>query len=1308
MPTSMTQARSTLPAHLQRARLATIAKDPAFRRYFASADDSATIRMVLVRLFDSQGKRREQLAIEREARSRRSQQASKRRKERNHSSNSTPERSLWDSMVARERRQERLDRFREEREHDLVRRQRKLDERRNRTAEGKFLRGETDEINYIFRDAEHLVSTLERFVPMMHNGERFVLKFGDKYMTLSLEKYEDILRLVNSWVIRDVIPVGVSDEELVEYIIEKKEITLMRPHARMGGNWTRAQGEFFPYIHSFECEELTKELANLGCWKEVDATNYEDNCLYLAFKSAGVPDSTLEAMKLQFLRRKIARKNVRGIAEEHGLRVTIQTDGDKNLQAYGPKEGFPVRLALIKDHYIHLYKTKFNSFAVLHYDELKDKAEWWTYKSHQRRDKDRGIMSIDLLRTVMKTHHLEPIDITTHGIFRTQFHDKFKGSEFKTLEFPEHYTSLFHAPRDGEGLYLGEAADHDDAVEEEDVGNEEEEDGDLAKAKKAIVKCREKIAKHHCGDATLERLDRKITQLKLGIEEQAKLLRKSIPAEAYYFFDFESSPFDTHKAFCCNFSELDEDDVHSAIGADCAKQFLDAIADKHGKAKQPDDPHFKPPVVKLLAHNITYDLSFLWNHLARLNTVERGTSVVCGSAFYYKFGTELKSGPNKHLAEWMETEGAAIYYAENPARLEHKSVWRKAVAGVRKHTDYIGSHDDFRKIHGIGKEIAKVVKYAPFHKFEPSKEFKLDKVIKIHFQDTYKMIPMPLADFGKSFRLDQSKEIMPYKLYTKKFVQAGGIATLKQLKDVPDFEEHNKLITNLVEWGCGVGNNQFDMIKYANIYCRADVRVLKEGWKVFRNSLMSEYDMDVFAYPTMASLADAYFIEQGCFEGVHKMAGVPRAFIAHASVGGRVMCANNKAVKKTAKLADFDGVSLYPSSMARIPGYLMGPPKVWHSGIDLDAVDGYFVKINVHTVGRRFRFPIVRVKDEDGGNLWTNDLEEKEIIVDRFTLEDLIRHSNITYTVLQGYYFDEGRNNKVNAVIKTMFDMRLRYKKEKNPLQLVIKLMMNSGYGITGLKPIETDVKYVPHDQQVNFIQNHFNHIKWFTKMPNNEWRFELYKQIDTHYNRQHVACEILSVSKNIMNEVMCLAEDIGATIDYTDTDSMHIDFDSVERLGAAFKEKYGRELIGKKLGQFHTDFDFECSYHIVDGKLLRVGNSIESKGEIHACQSIFLGKKSYIDRLQDEEGNEAYHIRLKGIPSKCIQAKCDEAYSGNPMLMFHDLFEGKEVEFDLESGGNCVFKTNKDHSICTGSMTRKVCFGRPDQVLTEDSEEEL
>ena len=106
-----------------------------------------------------------------------------------------------------------------------------------------------------------------------------------------------------------------------------------------------------------------------------------------------------------------------------------------------------------------------------------------------------------------------------------------------------------------------------------------------------------------------------------------------------------------------------------------------------------------------------------------------------------------------------------------------------------------------------------------------------------------------------------------------------------------------------------------------------------------------------------------------------------------------------------------------------------------------------------------------------------------------------------------------------------LFNMRLKYKKQGNPLQLVIKLVMNAAYGICGLKPIDTDIKYVQDgDKYANFVNNHFNRIKWFNRMNNNEWRFELYKEIDTHYNRQHVACEILSVSKNIMNEVMCLA----------------------------------------------------------------------------------------------------------------------------------------------------------------------------------------
>ena len=93
---------------------------------------------------------------------------------------------------------------------------------------------------------------------------------------------------------------------------------------------------------------------------------------------------------------------------------------------------------------------------------------------------------------------------------------------------------------------------------------------------------------------------------------------------------------------------------------------------------------------------------------------------------------------------------------------------------------------------------------------------------------------MPLADFGKSFKLDQAKEVMPYKLYTKAFIKEGGLASLEQIKNTPDFEDHNQLMRNLIEWGCAK-DGKFDMIKYASIYCKADVEVLKKGWIVFRD-----------------------------------------------------------------------------------------------------------------------------------------------------------------------------------------------------------------------------------------------------------------------------------------------------------------------------------------------------------------------------------------------------------------------------------------------------------------------------------------
>ena len=158
------------------------------------------------------------------------------------------------------------------------------------------------------------------------------------------------------------------------------------------------------------------------------------------------------------------------------------------------------------------------------------------------------------------------------------------------------------------------------------------------------------------------------------------------------------------------------------------------------------------------------------------------------------------------------------------------------------------------------------------------------------------------------------------------------------------------------------------------------------------------------------------------------------------------------------------------------------------------------------------------------------------------------------------------------------------------------------------------------------------------------------------------MASLVLSMSKRIMNEVMVLADLNNIDIFTQDTDSMHIDRRHVEKLAELYKKQYNKELIGKSLGQFSSDFDS----HI-----------LKNSGDIVAIKSIFLGKKSYIDVLYDgnSRGVVDYHIRMKGIPTNSIHAKCKEM-GVNPYELYEKMFNGEAIEFNLCADENNNFKT--------------------------------
>ena len=72
-----------------------------------------------------------------------------------------------------------------------------------------------------------------------------------------------------------------------------------------------------------------------------------------------------------------------------------------------------------------------------------------------------------------------------------------------------------------------------------------------------------------------------------------------------------------------------------------------------------------------------------------------------------------------------------------------------------------------------------------------------------------------------------------------------------------------------------------------------------------------------------------------------------------------------------------------------------------------------------------------KINEESGVRDFTNDMENEIIYVDKVGLKDLITFHEAEFEIIDGYYFNSGRNNRINNVIKNLYDLRLELKKEK-------------------------------------------------------------------------------------------------------------------------------------------------------------------------------------------------------------------------------------------------------------------------------------
>ena len=532
------------------------------------------------------------------------------------------------------------------------------------------------------------------------------------------------------------------------------------------------------------------------------------------------------------------------------------------------------------------------------------------------------------------------------------------------------------------------------------------------------------------------------------------------------------------------------------------------------------------------------------------------------------------------------------------------------------------------------------------------------------------------------------------------------------------------------------GLMKFDKIAKQNIF-NIDVDIMMENFKSdlnkyeltnedknemieLRNQELKNFNsQSIFNYKSISSIGDSFMRINDAFDDVVDLCGITRRFISKASCGGRVQTAyNNKIHIKNKILSDFDGVSLYPSAMFRLTkeygGILKGKPKIIKDlTIEfLNECDGYFVEIKINKVNKKRAFSVLGLRLEDRRLYNDSKLKNCYVVVDKITLEMLIEYNMIEYDIIKGYYFDEGRNPNMGVEVKKLFDLRLKAKSENNEgLSTTYKLMMNSCYGKCGLKASDYTTSYCSKDKFSSIYNNQASSIYSYEYLDNDMVKYKKMNDIDLHYNAIHVSSEILSMSKKIMNEIMYLAEDNNINIYYTDTDSMHIDYNDIDKLSNLYKEKFNDselhnngELIGKKLCQFHSDFDS------------KIISKQSKKDDIVAIESIFLGAKCYIDKITNLENiNEDstlknknaidYHIRAKGVNVDCIVKLAEDYYNGDVMKVYHELLNNKQLTFDLSCGGNkASFKTS-DFNVINNHIVRNIKFEGKTYILYDKND---
>jgi hypothetical protein len=578
--------------------------------------------------------------------------------------------------------------------------------------------------------------------------------------------------------------------------------------------------------------------------------------------------------------------------------------------------------------------------------------------------------------------------------------------------------------------------------------------------------------------------------------------------------------------------------------------------------------------------------------------------------------------------------------------------------------DYVMDDTDYNDIINIYfhnlKYDASILQHSLFYKTSIEKGNTMYSIKILHkgrtfnLIDSYKLISVGLKKFKKDFQLDFGKaEAIAYTFYK---TDTPDIVSVEEYKNALAPADRKTFMDVLTEDGEEFEYDEkaqtFNCVEYYKMYLNFDCLTLRAGLQKFNTNIeiFTDGALNISNCLTISSLGHKYFSMNGAYDGLYNVCGNLRAYISKAITGGRVhINPLYKKVEIDGPIKYLDIVSLYPSAMARLcseTGYATGKA-TYFSGEPV-ATACYFIATVKITKINKFQQMAMVCHRQEGKLLYVNEINEPiTVYIDKITLEDWIQFCLIEFEIIEGVQWCEGYNNTAGEVVHRLAGERARYKTEKNEtMSTLIKLILNSAYGKTIQKTSNQQIIYRDNE---DYIAKYFDVITEYREKGRGQYRI-IKNVMDDSYNLGHVGVQILSMSKRIMNEIFNVFNDLKIAVLYTDTDSLHCVNNGLQLVRHEYERRYGRALIGSNLGQLQHDFT-------LDGA--------NEKKEIYATNSIFLGRKCYIDKITDGKRTGLYY-KMKGVPEHSIKNLADEKYEGDVYKVYQALARGEKLKFVL------------------------------------------